>query len=138
MPIYFACSECQQKLAISTRKAGSVVNCPRCGSAERVPSADQVSGGGASLDVPGSCYVGVAASQRGESSSSDMLAASEPQAEDSRYLLISRRVLYLQAVLIAVVAAIAFGAGYLVGAATRQNDASAPDISVDRSRATDY
>ena len=139
MPIYFVCSQCQQKLAISTRKAGIEVNCPRCGSAERVPTADQYSEGAASAHAPGSYYVGAAGSETGESSSSQVLAANERgDHDDDGFVLISRRVLYLQAILIAAVAAIAFAGGYLVGRASSKVDAATPNLSLDRNEATDY
>ena len=55
------------------------------------------------------------------------------------FLLIPRRILYLQAVLITVVAVIAFGAGYLIGKSSGQSGAAAaPNLSLDRNQATDY
>ncbi|HWL75372.1 MAG TPA: hypothetical protein VNQ74_16005 [Burkholderiaceae bacterium] len=87
--------------------------------------------------MPVSYDVGAAASQAGESSSPHVLTVKEPLAHDDDYLLVSRRVLYLQAILITLVAAIAFGAGYLIGAATNRDDASARDTWLDRNQRTD-
>lgn len=38
MPIRFVCPHCQQKLSISSRKAGSVASCPRCQKDVTVPA----------------------------------------------------------------------------------------------------
>ena len=40
MPIRFRCPSCEQLLAIGTRKAGTLVDCPTCGRTLRVPSPD--------------------------------------------------------------------------------------------------
>jgi hypothetical protein len=73
-------------------------------------------------------------------SSSEVLATDQLRThDDHRFLLISRRILYLQAVLITIVAVIAFGAGYLIGKSSSQSDAAAaPNLSLDRDQATDY
>jgi hypothetical protein len=37
MPIRFACPQCRQKLSISSRKAGTMAECPRCKSSIQIP-----------------------------------------------------------------------------------------------------
>ncbi len=37
MPILFRCENCQQKLSVSSRKAGKVLPCPKCGNDLQVP-----------------------------------------------------------------------------------------------------
>ena len=37
MPIKFRCKSCQQSLSITRRKAGTIVNCPKCGNTIKVP-----------------------------------------------------------------------------------------------------
>jgi hypothetical protein len=37
MPIRFACPQCRQKLSISSRKAGTLADCPRCKTAIQIP-----------------------------------------------------------------------------------------------------
>ena len=37
MPVQFLCPQCRQLLSVGTRKIGSSVNCPRCGTATIVP-----------------------------------------------------------------------------------------------------
>lgn len=37
MPIRFACPQCRQKLSISSRKAGTMADCPRCKSSIQIP-----------------------------------------------------------------------------------------------------
>lgn len=45
MPIKFRCDDCRQLLGIARRKAGTEVNCPRCGKILVVPPEDQVDEG---------------------------------------------------------------------------------------------
>ncbi len=40
MPVQFRCSACRGKLSISRRKAGSQVDCPKCGQSLTVPTGD--------------------------------------------------------------------------------------------------
>ena len=72
-------------------------------------------------------------------SSSEVLARDQLRTHDHhRFVLVSRRILYLQAVLITALAAIAFGAGYLIGKSSSHSDAAAPNLSLNRDPATDY
>jgi biopolymer transport protein ExbD len=43
MPIRFRCEHCRGLMAISTRQAGAVVNCPTCGEPTQVPLEDEFS-----------------------------------------------------------------------------------------------
>src|SRR5687768_9901740 len=38
MPIRFACPHCQQKLSVSSRKAGTTADCPRCKRSIAIPA----------------------------------------------------------------------------------------------------
>ena len=96
------------------------MNCPRCATAIVVPNHDALSEAGRPVAPSGIYFPAVAGAQDTVSSSSVDLAQDSRTLKDlaagnERYLLVSRRVLYLQALLIAVVAATAFGAGYLIG-----------------------
>ncbi|MEX0716589.1 MAG: biopolymer transporter ExbD [Planctomycetaceae bacterium] len=42
MPIRFRCEHCSQKLSVTSRKIGSEVACPRCGSPVVVPAEDTI------------------------------------------------------------------------------------------------
>lgn len=52
MPIQFRCTSCQQKLAISRRKAGKVVKCPACAADLQVPTLDAAEATGALVEPP--------------------------------------------------------------------------------------
>lgn len=42
MPIQFRCHQCRQVLSITSKKAGTLVNCPNCREATRVPTLEDV------------------------------------------------------------------------------------------------
>ena len=96
------------------------MNCPRCSATIVVPNQDETPDAGQPVASAGIYFPAIAGAQDTVSSSSVDLAQDsrtmiDLSAQNERYLLVSRRVLYLQALLIAVVAAVAFGAGYLIG-----------------------
>ena len=131
MPIHFLCSQCGQRLAIATRKAGTAVNCPRCNATIVVPQQDTTSETAGAVASAGIYFPAIAGAQDTVSSSSvdldqDSRNLRELADVKGRYLLVSRRVLYLQALLIAVVALIAFGAGYMVGGSRQGRGSSSP------------
>lgn len=43
MPVKISCHQCQQKVQVSRRRAGTFVSCPRCGAGLQVPSEVEVS-----------------------------------------------------------------------------------------------
>jgi DNA-directed RNA polymerase subunit RPC12/RpoP len=125
--VRFICPTCRQLLGISVRKAGAQVNCPKCHSAIIVPPADS-----GSVETEADSAHGDAVWAEGGTAeklpstapplSGLVRAATEWPREPSdgaQFIRLPRRVLYLQAILLAVVALLAFAAGYLIGSGTR-------------------
>ena len=135
MPVRFLCPVCHQLLSIATRKIGSEVDCPKCRSTILVPDPQQparelanpfeqggveqalasISSGATSAPGPS------ARPPKNSPSAAELLqrpAAQRPTSDDS-LIVISRRTLYLQAVLLAIVAIVAFVCGYVIGSAGR-------------------
>ena len=52
MPIQFRCTSCNQKLAITRRKAGKTVKCPACAAEISVPSLDDAVATGKLVESP--------------------------------------------------------------------------------------
>ncbi len=132
MPVRFLCPACHQLLSIATRKIGSEVDCPKCRSTILVPDPQQPTrsevanpfeqGG---LEQALAAITSGAKSAPGPSpappknspSAAELLqrpAAQRPPSDDS-LIVISRRTLYLQALLLAIVAIVAFVCGYVIG-----------------------
>jgi hypothetical protein len=135
MPVRFLCPACHQLLSIATRKIGSEVDCPKCRSTILVPdpqqskpraTANPFEHGG--IDQALSA---IASGTTGMPSPPAVSAKTSPTAaellqhppndttRDDSLIVISRRTLYLQAVLLALVAVIAFVCGYVIGNASR-------------------
>jgi DNA-directed RNA polymerase subunit RPC12/RpoP len=136
MPVRFLCPACHQLLSIGTRKIGSEVDCPKCRSTILVPDPQQPARrdvanpfehGGMEQALASIASGTKPASERPPLSPKNSPAATEllqpgasqPPAADDSLIVISRRTLYLQAALLAVVAIIAFYCGYLIGNAGR-------------------
>ncbi len=137
MPLRFLCPACHQLLSIATRKAGSEVDCPKCRSTIIVPAMHSAGTDVSNpfdeaaleetLSVIESSRAAPAKPPATAAPSSNSAASggllhgekSKPQREmpDGDSIVISRRVLYLQAGLLALVAVIAFICGYFIGAA---------------------
>jgi hypothetical protein len=98
MPVRFRCHDCQRVLSALDRKIGEEVNCPGCGTLLIVPDRDTVPA--PPLAPPP------------HAPDRDTPAAAAARSDG---ILISRRVLYSQAVLIAVAAVGFFVAGFFVG-----------------------
>ena len=78
MPIRFCCESCQQLSSIATRKAGSIVACPTCGTEVIVPHDD----GLARIVTPEEIAVEFAeAPQSDEDSATDQLASAPDRTE---------------------------------------------------------
>lgn len=102
MPVRFRCYGCQRVLNALERKIGERVNCPGCGTLLVVPEGDTVpSPPGVPLDS--------------EATSSAARADFGESWASSGGFRISRRVIYAQAVLLAIAAAGFFVAGYFIG-----------------------
>jgi len=126
--VRFLCPACHQLLGISARKAGAQVNCPKCRSAIIVPPTepgglepaagdpaerDEVWAEAPAADKPPIAAPPVSGRLSRESSGSSGLG------DDSQFIRLPRRMLYLQAILLAVVAIAALAAGYLIGSGMR-------------------
>ena len=130
MPIRFSCPHCSQKLSVSTRKAGSSANCPRCKKELAVPVAQvpvQASIGsgegpassvaveeGANEDDPYSQFVVYDDTELVYDNASPALhPAGSPSVQDR--VSIPRYVIYTQGVLLGAVALTCFVFGVLTG-----------------------
>lgn len=134
MPIRFVCENCDARLSVSTRKAGTQAKCPKCHSAITVPNPAQAEGLSEVADRP------LAAEQDASQLGSDddpfaQFAVFDAESElvydtaegpdgatatggasvDPNKLAISRNVLYAQGALLGLVALISFAIGVLVG-----------------------
>jgi hypothetical protein len=138
MPIRFSCQRCQKPLSVGTRKAGSRVHCPACGAEIQVPDVDQA-------DSPVEKSVAAAKStQRPAQPAPEPLPEDDPlphveeayrpvvdppiivpqgtspahhavAPHDPDRVVISRRAIYAQGILIATVGVVGFVVGYLIG-----------------------
>jgi hypothetical protein len=132
MPVRFVCPACHKLLAITSRKIGSQVQCPKCQSTIIVPDPHDPSTH-ATLEDDGGQVESVTEIKPPPAPSPTRARQTEtpspvkrgsadatgPTPMDADLFTISRRTIYLQAVLIAVVAVLAFVAGYVIGAAGR-------------------
>lgn len=132
MPIRFVCEHCQQRLSVSSRKVGAQSKCPKCNGRITVPSAEEAEK-----------QLARAAPRDDEEEAADPFAqfavfdedaqwvyeseapetagrrtSSTPSDVDPEKLAVSRHLIYLQGVLLAVVALVSFTLGILVGGAT--------------------
>jgi hypothetical protein len=121
MPVRFRCHGCQRVLSALDRKIGAAVNCPGCGTLLTVPTGDNVPTPPTVPSHPESALEVVDAMRE-----SDRAGRQAHAGDGHGQILLSRRVLYAQAALIAVAAAAAFVGGYFVG---RGNNA--PQSSLD-------
>lgn len=141
MPIKFACEHCQKRLVVGTRKAGTQADCPSCGKPIRVPEpppagAAGLGGDGASSAWPPTIAPAGQGLHRFEEFivyDDDEELASDPAAEPappppSRHVVVPRTVIYIQGVLLAVVAVVSFLLGMLAGGAgdRAQQQAASP------------
>ena len=140
MAIRFHCKSCQQLLGISSRKAGSQIDCPTCGAAQTVPSEDTAN---AAITMSESARAWEAA----ELASAVVIYDEEPanrqpavpsespgptQPPSSRIaperpipegmILYPRRTLYVNGILFLVVGVVGFAAGYLMGRGDASED----------------
>jgi hypothetical protein len=123
--VRFICPACRHLLAISSRKAGAQVNCPKCHSAIIVPPADSNDEHDLDSAHGEAVWAEAGAAEKPHTSappiSSRAPVAIPEQSENALFIRLPRRVLYLQAILLSVVALLAFAAGYLIGSGARLN-----------------
>ena len=142
MPIRFHCQRCHQLLGIASRKAGSDIQCPKCGISQIVPNEaaaaaalamDQFAKAHAPAEAPGSVVVyedepsaiETPRPRREPKQTTPAAAVAVPSppptaAEPGRpvprgMILFPRRTFYIQGLLFLIVAAVFFGSGYLMG-----------------------
>jgi len=149
MPIKFRCQRCHQLLGIASRKAGSEVQCPKCGISQIVPNEEAASAALAMtrfakaheiVENPGEVVVyedepAAIETRRptaaGKSTPDHPAATgtSDPAEPTQRgpiegefgepvprgMVLYARRTIYVQGLLLLIVAAVFFGGGYLMG-----------------------
>lgn len=150
MPIRFRCTACRQLLSIGRRKAGTEIQCPKCGFSQQVPSEEEAAALAAQAahrtqpaePVPSGIFIfeeeleedawptptasvpsGSIASSTQDAAALDSLQGFPQMASwggnrgprAKEVIWISRRTLYVQAVLILVVGAVGFALGYWMG-----------------------
>jgi len=144
MPIKFYCQQCRQLLGIAGRKAGSEVQCPRCGYSQRVPTEEAAQAAWALQAVapPGNspenatevvvfdnepeATAAPSPTEKGQRTT----APSEPALQTNAFpplvehagrafpgdmILLPRKSIYRQAALLAALTAACFIAGYFIG-----------------------
>jgi hypothetical protein len=128
MPVRFLCPACHQLLSIALRKVGSEVDCPKCRSIIIVPDphdeqaaepSNPFEHGGLEQVLSAISAHETPAPPNNSLQPTRLLhqppTKSPKTSGDDSFLVISRRVLYLQAALLALVAIVAFVCGYLIG-----------------------
>jgi hypothetical protein len=135
MPVQFNCPSCRRRLSVTRRKVGHQVTCPKCTAPIVVPASQPALVGAADrLSVPAELDQ---LRMDGLADFTDLsdLMVDEPMLRPVRLpkvtpaevapaperVLISRTSIYLQAVLLVLVAAVAFGLGYWLGGSEAQS-----------------
>ncbi len=131
MAIRFYCPRCRGLLSIGSRKTGAEIQCPKCGHSQTVPSEEaadaalameQFSGLETAVVVPELAVydddpVPLDAPPRRRSAPTPVPA--DPKAKlfytAGDFVIFPRQTLYGQAILLPVIALLAFAAGYLIG-----------------------
>lgn len=100
MAIRFYCQRCGQLLSIASRKAGTIIECPKCSAGQEVPSQEAAD-----------AAMSLAAASEGAEKPGNLSA----NTVHDEYILLSRRAIYMQGALFVVVGVLALGMGYLIG-----------------------
>ncbi len=128
MAVRFRCQRCHQILGIASRKAGSRIECPKCGLPQVVPS-EEAAAAAMAMDrlapshqpVAETASVVVYDDQPAPIDSPQLVQPSEESTEATgpivprQMILYPRKSLYLQAVLMLLLAVGAFACGYAIG-----------------------
>lgn len=130
MAIRFRCNRCNQLLGIASRKAGHEIECPKCGTMQTVPSEEaaaaatamrefavrQETEAAADVAVYEDAPTPIGPPRQASGWPSRPPASLEPDAPGGEDLVAyPRRTLYVHGLLFAVLAVLAFAAGYLTG-----------------------
>ena len=128
MAVRFRCKRCHQMLGIASRKAGSRIECPKCGLPQVVPG-EEAAAAAMAMDELAPSHQPVAETAdvvvyddqpatietpRQVQPSEEIAEAAEPTVA-SQMILYPRKSLYLQAVLMLLLAVGAFACGYAIG-----------------------
>lgn len=127
MPIRFACEQCGQKLSARSRQVGHIAKCPKCKHEVTVPAASTRTSGDSR--PPDSAGTGQAEGREDDVYSQFAVydddewvyedeteqAGKTPVAVDFDRVSIPRSILYVQGILLALVAILAFVFGILIG-----------------------
>ena len=139
MAIRFTCKRCNHLLGIATRKAGTEIECPKCGLPQIVPSEEAAAAAlamshfslpqevvesasdvmvyddePAPIDVPRRREAGATATTSVGPAPAEVTVASGRPVPKGK-ILYSRWTLYAQGILFLLLAAVAFGSGYFIG-----------------------
>lgn len=134
MAIRFLCRECGQLLSIGRRKAGTVIECPKCAAVQVVPGEDTArAGGGQAVSLPSQdgsvAEVATEKEEPGEWATSAAppivpertFGPPPPSPSDvsrsppDEWILFRRSTIYVQGVLFVLVALVSLGLGVAIG-----------------------
>lgn len=147
MPIRFCCKHCHQLLGIASRKAGSEIQCPKCGVSQIVPNEEAALAAlvmqqvarthepvenaadlvvyddePSAIQTPRCPRPATATPAGAASGTATPLAQREPgEPVPSDMILYPRRTFYVQGILFVVLALAALGAGYFIGRGVATN-----------------
>jgi hypothetical protein len=137
MPVQFICPNCRRTLSVTRRKVGHQVTCPKCAAPITVPATQPALAGAAILSVARPELEQVDMSDFVDFEDLSDLTVDQPRLRPVRIpteaptsspgVLVSRTSIYLQAVLLLLVATVAFGLGYWLGGVdAKRGSQSAP------------
>jgi len=141
MPVRFVCPECRRVLSVTRRKIGFEVTCPKCLALVTVPDGGQAPAkaaeGEPSAEEEGELPIAsglaffdnlpdLAVSRRPILAGPPTTGLVSPGVATANHVLVTRTAVYLQAVLLLVVAATAFGLGYWLGGIDARPEDSKP------------
>jgi hypothetical protein len=140
MPVRFVCPECRRVLSVTRRKIGYEVACPKCLALVTVPgepvpvkTTESEPAPEEEVELPTAAALAffddlpdLAIRQRPIPVSSTTEDGLDTDSIIDDHVLISRSAIYLQAVLLLVVAATAFGLGYWLGGVDARSRAEKP------------
>ena len=143
MPVQFICPNCRRTLSVTRRKIGHQVTCPKCAAPITVPATHPALAAAANLSAPRSELDQVDMGDFVDFEDLSDLMVDGPRRRPMRIptavpteapvpsapVLVSRTSLYLQAVLLVLVAAVAFGLGYWLGGIQAQGGSESATTS---------
>ena len=146
MPVRFTCPQCRRTLSVTRRKMGHQVTCPMCAAPITVPTCQPALAGAANLSSVSAELDQLRVGDLVDFDDLSDLMVDEPRtppaqgatviraeapAAPSR-VSVSRTSIYLQAVLLVLVAAVAFGLGYWLGSLdAKRGSENAPSAQSD-------